>query len=38
MGRVKIVSEGTGMTTHVIDEETGAELKNVLAVDIRITP
>ena len=32
MIRIKIVSEGCGMSTKIINEETGEELTNVISV------
>ena len=33
MGRIRIVSDGTDYDTKIIDEETGCELTNVIAVN-----
>jgi len=36
MGRLKIISDGTGPNTHVIDEETGSSITNVVSADIHV--
>ena len=32
--KLKIVSEGTGETTKVVDDETGREVENVLSLEL----
>ena len=35
--KLKIVSEGTGDTTKVVDAETGEEVENIISLDFSMT-